>query len=80
MLRLPLRIGHPVNRRASLVLRHAAGFRQPIAKAVATEARQPHQVDILNIGPMLQMVDQPAESLGRYGIVNLIFAHRVSPG
>lgn len=77
---LPLGIRHAVDRRSALVLRETASLGHPIAQTVAAKARKPHQIDILHVGPMLEMVDQAPEGFGCYGIVNLILAHRVSPG
>src|SRR6516162_6100047 len=63
---LPGLVGHAVDRLAALVLgeRNAflvGGVLQPVRKAVAAEARQIHQVDILNIGPLAQMPYQTPE-------------------
>ena len=73
--RLPRAIIHAVDRAARLVaadrpalLRRSLG--DPIGKAIAAEAGEPHQVDILRVLAMAQMIDQAAEGGGRDGIVD----------
>jgi hypothetical protein len=39
----------------------AIGLRDPVGQTVAAEACRAHQVDILNVGAMLQMRNQAAE-------------------
>ena len=53
----------------------------PVAEAVAAEAGEPHQVDILGVRPVAQMFDQPAIDRGRDTIVDVFELHDlVSPG
>jgi hypothetical protein len=47
------------------------GFPQPVAKAVAAKAGQPHQIDILRIGAVLKVGNQPAEGGSGGGVINL---------
>ena len=68
---LPLAVGHSVDERAAIVLGHPARFGDPIAKAVAAKTGQPHQINILRVGAMLQMCNEPPECRRRYGIFNL---------
>lgn len=71
MLGFPLGIGHAVNQRATGLTIKPARFGQPVAKAVAAEAGMAHQIDILNVGAVAQVADQPSKSRCRYGIFNL---------
>jgi hypothetical protein len=41
-----------------------AGIADPVGQAVAAEARQPHQVDVLRIVAVPQVAHQPAEGGG----------------
>ncbi len=54
----------------------AVSFRDPVGEAVAAEARRPHQIDILDIRPVLQMRDQAAEG----GCSHRIVEHMVGQG
>src|SRR5581483_12521155 len=40
------------------------GFLVPVAEAVAAEASKVHQVEVLHVGALAQMLDQPAEGGG----------------
>src|SRR6266702_6309634 len=65
-LRFPGFIGHAVDRLAALVLAHreALGvglFLHPVRQAVAAEAGQIHQIDVLHVGALTQMLDQAPE-------------------
>src|SRR5262249_1128707 len=62
VLRFPGFIGHAVDGLAALVLGHGSPLLigrvlEPVRQAVAAEARQVHQVDVLDIGPFAQMRD-----------------------
>src|SRR5450759_1117725 len=67
--RLPGLVGHAVDGLAAVVLAHrrALGVRlflEPVGQAVAAEAREIHQVDILDIGAGAQMFDKAPENGG----------------
>src|SRR4029077_9232667 len=69
VLRLPLLVRHAVDRRAARLLgkRHAlfvGGVLPPVRQAVAAEAREIHQVDVLHVGARAQVLDQAAEHGG----------------
>ena len=69
MLRLPLLIGHAVDRLAALVLADGDPFGvglflHPVGQAVAAEAGQIHQIDVLDVGPGAQVADQAPENGG----------------
>src|SRR5215204_3287082 len=64
--RLPVVVGHAVDVLAALVLRqrHAARVGrvlEPVREAVAAEAGEVHEVEVLHVGSRPQMLDQPAE-------------------
>src|SRR5881628_2526099 len=66
VLRLPLLVRHAVDELARLGIRerHTAllgGRAVPLRQAVATEARELHDVEVLDIRALLKMLDQPAE-------------------
>src|SRR3954471_5173815 len=66
---LPGLIGHAVDSFAALVLahRHALGvgrFLEPVRQAVAAEAGEVHQLDILHVSPRAKVLDQAAEHRG----------------
>ena len=66
---LPGLIRHAVDSLAALILAHrdALGvsfFLEPVGQAVATEARQVHQVDVLNVGTTAQMLYKPPKRSG----------------
>src|SRR6218665_1672216 len=66
---LPFGIVHAVDRAARFfaadrLARLGRSLLDPVGEAVAAEAGQAHQVDILRILPMPQMGDQPAEGGG----------------
>src|ERR1700687_375061 len=84
--RLPGVIGHAVDRLAALVLAHhsalGVGFLlEPVGQAIATKAREIHQVDILHDGARAQMFDEAAEysrfqfrsgiAVGSHGITSM---------
>ena len=70
VLRLPLRERLAVDRFARLVPGHGdaarfGGFAVPVRQAVAAEAGEDHQVDVLHVRSFLhQVLQQPAESGG----------------
>src|SRR6266850_3849502 len=69
MSRLPGLIGHAVDGLAAFVLAHVGtlgvGFLlEPVGQAVAAEAREVHQVDVLDIGAGAQMPDKAPEHGG----------------
>src|ERR1700754_64732 len=64
--RRPGLVRHAIDRLAALVPaeRHALGVGflfHPVRQAVAAEARQIHQVDVLDVGARTQMFDQAPE-------------------
>src|SRR5438045_8023461 len=69
MAGLPLVVRHAINVLAALLLgqRDSALVRrilEPVRKAVAAEAGQVHEIDVLNVGAVPQMLDESAESGG----------------
>src|ERR1700716_3475275 len=67
--RLPGLVGHAVDGLAALVLAHGGalgvGFLfQPVRQAVAAEARQIHQIDVLDVVAGAQMLDEAPEHRG----------------
>ncbi len=77
MALFPLRKGHAVDDFARLILAQiAVGFRDPIGEAIAAKARYSHQIDVLDVGPVLQMRNQAAEG----GCGNGIVEHIVGQG
>src|SRR5882757_7829837 len=67
--RLPGLVGHAVDGLAALVLAHrcalGVGFLfQPVRQAVAAEARQIHQIDVLDVVAGAQMLDEAPEHRG----------------
>src|SRR6202521_115167 len=66
MSRLPGLVGHAVDGLAALVLAHrrtlgVGFFLEPIGQAVAAEAREIHQIDVLDVAAGAQMFDQAPE-------------------
>src|SRR4029077_17994579 len=66
-LRFPGLIGHPIDRLAAFVLADADAlsvglFRHPVRQAVAAEAGQIYQIDVLDVGAGAQMVDKAPEN------------------
>src|SRR3984893_1892952 len=78
-------VGHAVDRLAAFVLgkRQAllvGGVLQPVGQAVAAEAGEIHQIEVLDVGALAQMPDQAAKSGGfefRSGL--LINGHGLNP-
>src|SRR5258708_35627663 len=69
MGRLPGLIGHAVDGLAAFVLAHVSALGvglllEPVGQAVAAEAREIHQIDVLDIGTGAQMFDQAPEDGG----------------
>src|SRR5215216_4371524 len=69
MGRLPGLVGHAVDRLAAFILAHrdapGVGFvLEPVGQAVAAEAREIHQVDVLEVAAGAQMFDKAPESGG----------------
>src|SRR5258705_1798528 len=67
--RLPGLVGHAVDGLAALVLGHRSAFGvrlvlEPVRQAVAAEAREVHQIDVLDIGAAAQMFDEAPEHRG----------------
>src|SRR4051812_21841642 len=67
VFRLPGLVGHAVNGFPALVLAQGDALRvggvlEPVGQAVAAEACEIHQVDVLDVRPRLQMIDQAPES------------------
>ena len=72
----PFGKGHAVDDFARLLLAEiAVRFGDPVGKAVAAEARRPHQINVLNVGPVLQMRDQAAEGGCSHRVVEHIVGH-----
>src|SRR5262245_27263386 len=77
ILRLPFLERHAVHGLAALVLRHChalgvGGILHPVRQAVAAEAGEVHQVDVLHVGARAQMLEQAPERGGfelRAGLV-----------
>src|SRR4051812_2215101 len=66
ILRLPLLIRHAVDTLACLRIRHGDALLLrflaiPAREAVAAEAGEIHEIDVLHIGALAQMLDQAAE-------------------
>src|SRR5262245_63674919 len=66
---LPLLIGHAVNmpaRRIAVESNAGTGSRllHPVGQAIATEAGEVHQIDVLNVAALAQMLDQPPKRRG----------------
>src|SRR6516162_10402457 len=78
MLGLPLIVRHAVNPLAALVLGHRytaciGGVLHPVRQAIAAEAGEIHQVDVLHVGVLAQMLDQAAERGGLELGAGLVF-------
>ena len=76
----PFGLGHAVDRLARLVAAEGAfgGFADPIGQAVAAEAGQAHQVDVLGVGAHPKMLDEAVER--RCGEVVIDLGHGGAPG
>src|SRR3954451_10840677 len=87
VLRLPLLVGHAIDMRAAVLLRErkpalVCRILQPVREAVAAEPRQVHEVDVLDVGTLPQMLRQSAERRGlqlRSGLV-VEMVHRMRSG
>src|SRR3954452_24449604 len=81
VLRLPLLIGHAVDLLTALVLSErntlvVGGFLHPVAEAIAAQAREIHQVDVLHLGARTQMLDEAAEHRGvEFGLGFFVESH-----
>src|SRR5262245_9263957 len=69
VLRLPVPVRHAVDNLARLVLAQPlplllGGFLIPVGEAVAAEAGEVHQVDVLHVGAFAQVRDELAVSCG----------------
>src|SRR5262245_25575628 len=69
MLRLPLLVGHAVDNLPRLGIRQLQaallrGFPVPARQAVAAEAREIHEVEILHVRALAQMLHEAAEGGG----------------
>src|SRR5689334_11135397 len=69
VLRLPLIVRHAVDDLARLRIRHSDAallgcLAIPLREAIAAEAREIHEVEILHVGARAQMLDQLAKSGG----------------
>src|SRR5215207_8720545 len=65
----PVLVGHTVDELAALVLRERDAARvgrvlEPVREAVAAEAREVHEVDVLHVGAGIEVLDEPAEGRG----------------
>ena len=49
-----------------------ASIANPVGEAIAAEARQPHQFDILRVMAMAKMPDQSAEGCGGGSVIKLV--------
>src|SRR3954469_9124631 len=87
VLRLPLVIRHAVNVRAAVLLREGEPalvrrILQPVREAVAAKAGEVHEVDVLHVGALAQMLRQPPEGRRfqlRSGLV-VEMVHRMRSG
>src|SRR5262245_10265384 len=66
--RLPLLVGHALDRLPRFVLAQGKAYRRirlliPMGEAVPAEPRELHEVDILHVGPLAKMPDEPPEGL-----------------
>ncbi len=66
MLGLPFLVRHAVDRLSALVLAHRHAVRigrilHPVGQAVAAEAGEVHEIDVLHVGARAQVLEQPAE-------------------
>src|SRR4051812_12064943 len=66
VLRLPLLVGHAVDLLAALVFGERDALRvccflHPVTEAIAAEAREIHQIDVLHLAARTQMLDEAAE-------------------
>src|SRR5262245_18157185 len=66
MSRLPLLVSHAVDRLPRFVLAQGKASRRgrlliPIGEAVPAKPRELHEVDVLNVGPLAKMADEPSE-------------------
>jgi hypothetical protein len=69
VFRFPGLVGHAVDGLAALVLAERDAFGvgrvlEPVGEAIAAEAGEIHQVDVLDVGPRLEMLDQAPEGGG----------------
>ena len=69
MARLPLGIGHAVDQLAGFVLGHceAACLRRlavPVGQAIPAESREIHEVDVLHIAAVPEVLDEAPEGSG----------------
>jgi hypothetical protein len=72
---LPVGIGHAIHRFTPHILAYASRFAQPVTKAIAAKPRKTHQIDILRIGPVAQMMDKATKGSSSSGIINLVNLH-----
>ncbi len=69
MLCFPFRRGHAVDQRPRFVFCELpVGFHHPVGQAIAAEAGEAHQINILRIMPVLQMGDEAAKCRGGGGV------------
>jgi len=68
---LPIGLRHSIDRLARLIAIHRSvrGFADSVGQAVAAEAGQPHQVDVLDIGARPQMFDETTKGGGGETVV-----------
>ena len=69
VLGLPFLIRHAVDRLTALVLGHrhtagVSGLLHPVRQAIAAEAGEIHQVDVLHVGARAQMLEKAPERCG----------------
>src|SRR3569833_1257627 len=67
VFRLPGLVGHAIDGFPALILAQGdalgvGGVLEPVGQAVAAEACKLHQVDVLDVRPRLQMIDQAPDS------------------
>src|SRR5688572_898055 len=85
--RLPLCVGHAVDQLARLVLGDCEAtrlcrFAVPVRQAISAESCEIHEVDVLDVAPAAEVLDQPAEGGGlEFGSGWLVdLAHGNRPG
>src|SRR5262245_55258996 len=67
MLGFPFFVRHAVNELAALLLAHRHAARvgrvlHPIRQAIATKAGEIHEIEVLHVGALTQMLDEAPES------------------
>jgi hypothetical protein len=66
VLGLPFLIGHAIDQLATFVFGHGyrtrvGGVLHPVRQTVAAKTGEIHEIEVLDVGPLAQMLDQPPE-------------------